>query len=131
MTDPKTIQAVNVLHNLVTSLTPTTQKGWEMAKNVVMTNSILTLTDGIIFTVLGMYILVKLWGKFLPQIVKKLEDSGEDPGTAYLLGLMVTTIVVIVTILGTVDLFNPWAWVGLFHPGLTLAHQAMHKVLGG
>ena len=32
---------------------------------------------------------------------------------------------------GVSDLFNVWAWVGIFHPGLALAHLAMHKVLGG
>jgi len=131
MTDSKTIQVVNVLHNLVTSLTPATQQGWEMAKDVVVVNSTATLDEGIVFTILGVYTLLKLWGGFSSRITEKLRDSEEDLGFAPIVVTMVTILAVLGVLFGMADLFDVWAWVGLFHPGLALAHQAIHKVLGG
>jgi len=131
MTGSETIQVVNVLHDLVASLTPAVQQGWETAKNVVVVNSITTLVEGMVFTLLGVYLLFELWGRALPRTVKKLRDSEEDPALAYISVAVVTIPVVFGVLFGVSDLFDVWAWVGLFHPGLALAHLAMHKVLGG
>lgn len=110
---------------IVDAITKYSPQALGVAKAVERVNSIDWILTDLALIAAGAFIAALGWR--LWDFAKKCDD--EDP--AHICGAIVIIIGLGFAIFTTAHLASSaWAFVGLFDPGLALAHQAMQKVLG-
>ena len=116
------------INQIVSQLTPYAEKGWAVGEHIQIVNGVENVVVGVVCGVLTI-IAVRLGTaiSFRKLFSKNFSIVNDDSETVVVTGVAFGFLIILLTTISIMTLFDPWTWLSIFDPSLALAHHLLNK----